>query len=216
MAFSAGRSTSGMMPPNHDQHVVQPLFAQQLHQPRADRVVRAGQDRQPDDVGVLLQRRRDDLLGRLAQAGVDHLHARVPQRPRNHLGAAVVPIEPRLRDDDPDLCISISLPTSAVDSGSSDRCPVSDYRLLLILAPHVPQRVAHLADGRIRAHGIEQRRHRVVGAGRGFPQPVERPDQQHLVARPAKAVEPGELVLCGVFVDAQNRQRRARDPTRTR
>ena len=42
----------------------------------------------------------DDLLGRLAQAGVDHFHAGVAQRARNHLGAAIVPVEPRLGDDD--------------------------------------------------------------------------------------------------------------------
>ena len=59
-------------------------------------IVRAGQDRQADDVGVLLQRGGDDLLGRLAQAGVDHFHAGVAQRARDDLGAAVVPVEPGL------------------------------------------------------------------------------------------------------------------------
>ena len=42
----------------------------------------------------------DDLLGRLAQAGVDDFHAGVAQRARDDLGAAIVPVEPRLRDDD--------------------------------------------------------------------------------------------------------------------
>ena len=65
--------------------------------------VRAGQNRQADDVGVFLQRRADDLLGRLPQARVDHLHAGVAQRARDHLGAAIVAIEARLRDDDADL-----------------------------------------------------------------------------------------------------------------
>ena len=42
---------------DHHQHVVQPFLAQQLHHARADVHVRAGQDRQADRVGVLLQRR---------------------------------------------------------------------------------------------------------------------------------------------------------------
>ena len=63
-------------PADDHQHVVQALLFQQFHDARADVHVRAGQDRQADDVGVLLQRGADDLLGRLAQAGVDDLHAR--------------------------------------------------------------------------------------------------------------------------------------------
>jgi hypothetical protein len=40
--------------------------------------VRAGEDRDPDRVGVLLDGGLDDLLGGLMQAGVDNLHARIP------------------------------------------------------------------------------------------------------------------------------------------
>ena len=54
-------------------------------------------------VRVFLNRRLDDLLGRLVQPGVDDLHARVAQRARDDLRAAVVPGEPRFRDDDSDL-----------------------------------------------------------------------------------------------------------------
>ncbi len=96
MAFSFGDVDVRDDPADDDQHVVEALLLQQLHDARADVHVRAGQDRQADDVGVLLQRRADDLLGRLAEAGVDHLHAGVAQRPRNDLGAAVVPVEPGL------------------------------------------------------------------------------------------------------------------------
>ena len=80
-----------------------PCLAQQLHDPRADVHVGARQDRQADDVGVFLQGGADDLLRRLPQAGVDDLHAGVAQRARDHLGAAVVPVEPGLGDDDSDL-----------------------------------------------------------------------------------------------------------------
>ena len=44
----------------------------------------------------------DDLLRRLVQAGVDDLHAGVAQRAGDDLGAAVVPVEAGLGDDDAD------------------------------------------------------------------------------------------------------------------
>ncbi len=89
--------------PDHDQHVVQALLADQFHHARADLRVRPGEDRQPDDVGVLLERGGHHLFRGLAQAGVDHLHARVAKAARNHLGAAVVAVEARLGDHDSDL-----------------------------------------------------------------------------------------------------------------
>ena len=55
--------------------------------------MRAGQDAQPDDVHVLLQRRFHNHARRLAYAGVDHFHAGVPQRARDYLRAAVVSVQ---------------------------------------------------------------------------------------------------------------------------
>ncbi len=60
----------------------------------------AGEERQPDGVGVLLDHRLGHLLRRLVEAGVDDLEAGVPQGPGDDLGAAVVPVEPGLGDDD--------------------------------------------------------------------------------------------------------------------
>ena len=62
----------------------------------------AGEHREADQVGVLLDRGLDDLLGRLVQAGVDHLVARVAQGPRDDLGAAVVAVEAGLGHHDAD------------------------------------------------------------------------------------------------------------------
>ena len=62
--------------------------------------MRAGEDRDPDCVGVLLDRRLDDLLGGLMEAGVDHLHPGVAQGSRDDLRATVVTVEAGLRDDD--------------------------------------------------------------------------------------------------------------------
>ena len=95
MSRSFGMSTSGMIPPTTTSTSSNPFSFSSSITPRADVHVRAGQDRQPDGIGVLLQRRRHDLLRRLTQAGVDHFHARVAQRARDHLGAAVVAVEAR-------------------------------------------------------------------------------------------------------------------------
>ena len=90
---------------DRDDDVAGVLLAQQLDDARDERHVGAGEDAQADGVGVLLQHRLDDLLGRLVQAGVDDLHAGVAQRAGDDLRAAVVPVEPGLGDDDPDLAL---------------------------------------------------------------------------------------------------------------
>ena len=65
--------------------------------------VRTGQDREPDRIGVLLERRGNDLLRGLPKAGVDHLHARITQGAGDDLGPAIVAVETRLGDDDSDF-----------------------------------------------------------------------------------------------------------------
>ena len=76
-----------------------PALVEQLRDPRHERHVRARQDRQPDDVDVLLERGRGDHLGRLAEAGVDDLEALVAQAAGEHLRAAIVAVEPGLGDE---------------------------------------------------------------------------------------------------------------------
>ena len=101
--FSSATSSCGIVPPTRTSTSSAPWLAQQLEDARHERHVRAGEDRDADRVGVLLDRRLDDLLRRLVQAGVDDLHARVAQRARDDLRAAVVPVEAGLRDHDSDL-----------------------------------------------------------------------------------------------------------------
>src|SRR5262249_11992968 len=72
------------------------LLGQELENALEEIVVGAGEDREPDGVGVLLDRGGDDLLGRLVQPRVDHLEAGIAQRPRHDLGAAIVAVESRL------------------------------------------------------------------------------------------------------------------------
>jgi hypothetical protein len=68
--------------------------------PWDERQVGAGEDGEPDGVGVLLERGLDDLLRRLVQPGIDHLHARVPERSCDDLRPAIVAVEAGLRDHD--------------------------------------------------------------------------------------------------------------------
>ncbi|GII24175.1 hypothetical protein Pme01_37720 [Planosporangium mesophilum] len=63
--------------------------------------MRTGEHRQPDGVGVLLDRGLDDLLRGLVQAGVDDLHTGVTQRPGDDLRPTVVAIEARFGNNNP-------------------------------------------------------------------------------------------------------------------
>ena len=96
-------SSAGIVPPTVTTTSLAPLISEQLHHPRDQSHVCTREDREPNGVGVLLDRGLGDLLRRLVQAGVDHLHARVAQGARDDLRAAVVPIQSGLGDDDPDF-----------------------------------------------------------------------------------------------------------------
>src|SRR5690349_17716129 len=56
-------------------------------------------------------------------------------------------------------------------------------RYFLVLAPHLPQRVAHLAHRRVGADRIDDRRHDVLARPRRVAQPVERTLDEIAVAR---------------------------------
>ena len=100
--FSSGRSSSGMIPPPKTTMSVGVALLQQVDDLGEQRHVRAGEHREADRVGVLLDGGLDDLLRRLVQAGVDDLHAGVPQGAGHDLGAAVVTVQARLGHHHPD------------------------------------------------------------------------------------------------------------------
>ena len=85
-------------PAHGHEHVVHPALGEELGHPRHERHVGARQDRQADDVDVLLERGRGDHLGRLSQARVDDLEPLVTQAPGEDLGTAIMAVEPGLRD----------------------------------------------------------------------------------------------------------------------
>ena len=89
-------SSFGMMPPPVIRMSSRPSAPQQLEHAREERHVRAAEDREADDVDVLLHGRGGDHLGRLVQPGVDHFHAGVAKRGGDDLRAAVVAVEPGL------------------------------------------------------------------------------------------------------------------------
>ena len=118
-------SASGMMPPPNTTMSAASRSREQLDDPGEQRHVRAGQHRQPDRVGVLLDGGLDDLLRRLVQAGVDDLHPGVAQRPGDDLGAAVVTVEAGLGDHDADGSRSRSRGrgSTAASADAGRRCP---------------------------------------------------------------------------------------------
>jgi len=77
---------------DEDGDVGHAFVVEELHQLRADGVVRAGKDGETDDVHVFLDGGGGDHLGRLAQAGVDDFHAGVAQGAGDDFRAAVVAI----------------------------------------------------------------------------------------------------------------------------
>src|SRR6185369_4955780 len=85
--------------------VVEACVEEQLRDPGQERHVGARQDRQADDVDILLEGRRRDHLRRLAEAGVDDLEALVTEAPSENLGTAVVAVEARLGDEDLDRAV---------------------------------------------------------------------------------------------------------------
>src|SRR5438445_4652791 len=87
----------------HHGNVIHAFIVQQAHKLGAERIMRAGKNREPDDVNIFLYRCGGNHLRRLTQAGIDHLHAGIAQRPRDDLGAAVMSIQPRLRTKNPYL-----------------------------------------------------------------------------------------------------------------
>ena len=66
--LSSGMSSAGIVPPTVTTTSLGALIREQLHHPRDQRHVCAGEDREPDGVGVLLDRGLGDLLRRLVQA----------------------------------------------------------------------------------------------------------------------------------------------------
>ena len=75
--FHGGNVRFGNDAADEDGDVAHAFFAQQVHELRANGIVRAGKDREADDVDVFLHGGGGDHLGGLAKAGVDDFNAGV-------------------------------------------------------------------------------------------------------------------------------------------
>ena len=98
---------------DEDHDVVHIFFVEEVHELRAEGVVRAAEDREADDVDIFLGSGAGDHLGGLAQAGVDDLHAGVAEGAGDDFGAAVVAIEAGLGDENANFLVRHSLRSSA-------------------------------------------------------------------------------------------------------
>ena len=83
----------------------------------------AREDREPDDIDVLLDRLGDDRFRRALEPGVDDLVARVAQGLGHDLGAPVVTVEPGLGDQDLHGAISRVLSDPLTRHPSMTMCP---------------------------------------------------------------------------------------------
>src|SRR5579864_1400258 len=85
----------------------------------------------------------------------------------------------------------------------------SDDWHFFVLAPYVPQRIAHFPDGRIRAHGVEDGRHQIVArrAGGGA-QTVQGAPHPIVVSGPSQSLEFRQLGVRCAFVDVEDLDRR--------
>jgi len=64
--------------------------------------VGAREDRNPEHIDILLNRRLDDVVGRFVQPRVDDLEPGIPEGPRDDVGTTVVTVQPDFRNQTPD------------------------------------------------------------------------------------------------------------------
>src|SRR5262249_4502416 len=93
--------------------VVHAAFLEAPDDLREDRHVRAREQAHSEDVHVFLHGRVDDLLRGAMQAGVDDVHARVTEAPRHDAHAAVVAVQPHLRQQDSNVLVHVFPPLRA-------------------------------------------------------------------------------------------------------
>ena len=75
----------------------------QLQHPGNNRIVSAGENRQSDDLYVLLQRGIHNHLGSLAKAGVNDLHAGIAESASDYFRSPVVAIQTGFGDQHPNF-----------------------------------------------------------------------------------------------------------------
>ncbi len=160
-------------PAEHDRHVVEAGLAQAVDHVRHRGQVRAGKDRQPDDVYVLLDRGVDDLARREPDAGVDDLEAGVSGPHRDLLGTVGVAVQAGLADQE------LQRPAQLLPEGVHPLAHLGQASLVAatarrgdagrraVFAEHLAQHPGPLPDGGTDPRARERRLHQVLlGLGR--------------------------------------------------
>src|ERR1700730_1289432 len=84
------------------------------------------------------------------------------------------------------------------------RLSASDDGHFLVFAPDLTQRVAHLAEGGVRAHGVQNRRHQVLGPSCRSDQRIERAPHAIGVAPLLQPLQSGELPVRRGVIDIED------------
>src|SRR5262249_2480199 len=99
---------------DQNQNIVEPFLLHEFHDARAECHMRARENRDSDDVCILLERRIDDLFWSLTESRIDDFETRVTESTRDDFCAAVVPVQAGFGDNDADLIVHQKLGSSYV------------------------------------------------------------------------------------------------------
>ena len=99
---SLSMSSFGMIPPPVTQDIAATLVLSSSWTRGNSVMCAPREDREADDVDILLHRRAGDHLGCLVEPGIDDLHPGVTERGRDDLRAPVVSVEAGLGDQHAD------------------------------------------------------------------------------------------------------------------
>jgi hypothetical protein len=108
-SFQLGNIGFGNDAADQDSYILHAFVVEQGHELGAERVVRAGENGEANDVNVLLNGGGGDHLRSLAEASVDDFHAGVAEGAGDYFSAAIVAIEAGLGDQDSDFLFWHSL-----------------------------------------------------------------------------------------------------------
>src|SRR5229473_5424474 len=189
--FEGGDVGFGDDAADEDGDVGHAFVVEEFHELGADGVVRAGENREADDVDVFLDGGGGDHLRGLAQAGVDDLHAGVTEGAGDNFCAAVVAIQPRLGNQHSDFLFRHRL-------GDGD---------FFVDAEDVAEGVADFAERGVGFHGVVEEGHEVVFTLGGGAEGVEAAVDFGLGAIGAEPFQANGLAVRDRLVNLQNVER---------
>src|SRR5229473_927866 len=189
--FEGGDVGFGDDAADEDGDVGHAFVVEEFHELGADGVVRAGENREADDVDVFLDGGGGDHLRGLAQAGVDDLHAGVAKSAGDYFSAAVVAIQAGFGNQHSNF-----FPWHGLSDGD-----------FFVDAEDVAEGVADFAEGGVGFHGVVEEGHEVVFTLGGGAEGVEAAVDFGLGAIGAEPFQANGLALRHRLVNLKNLQR---------